>query len=151
MEKKSLYDPQVYEECTSRLQKVTEVSSAQWGNMDAAQMMAHCAEIMEVSNGKALKNTPFLAKLFKGFIKKMVIGDKPYPHNTKTHPQYLQNSPREFQQEKQRLLTALDKFYNMDKDKAANIKHSLFGTMSIEERGWSMYKHLDHHLSQFGA
>ncbi len=151
MEKKSLYDSQVYEECTKRVQQLTEEMPAQWGSMNAAQMLAHCSEILEVSNGKELKNTPFLAKLFKGYIRKMVVGDKPYGKGTKTHPQYLQRDSGDFQEQKSRLLSSLDTFHTMDKQQATSIRHAMFGTMSLEERGWSAYKHLDHHLTQFGV
>ncbi len=151
MEKKSLYEHQVYEECTKRVQQLTEGTAAHWGSMNSAQMLAHCSEILEVSNGKELKNTPFLAKLFKGYIRKMVVGDKPYGKGVKTHPQYLQREPKDFQEQRSRLLKAIDIFYNMDKAEASNIKHSMFGVMSPEEKGWSAYKHLDHHLTQFGV
>jgi hypothetical protein len=108
--------------------------------MSAAQMFSHCAEILEVANGRDLKNTPLIAKLFKGMIRKMVVNEKPYPKNTKTHPQYRQTTDKDFETEKKRLLLALDKL---------QIIHPLFGRMSRQEKGWSMYKHLDHHLTQF--
>jgi len=116
--------------------------------MSAAQMLAHCAEILEVANGESLENTPFLAKLFKGMIRSMVVGEKPYPRNTKTHPQYKQTAEREFETEKLRLLGALTQF---KEEEGLSREHPLFGAMSLEEKGWSMYKHLDHHLSQFGV
>lgn len=150
MTKKSLYDPQVYQDCITRLQQLTADTPAHWGRMDAAQMLAHCSEIMEVANGKELKNTPLLAKLFKGYIRKMVVGDKPYAKGTQTHPQYRQHSPRNFEEEKSRLQAAMEQFFHMDKEAAANLKHGLFGNMTLEERGWSSFKHLDHHLRQFG-
>jgi len=117
MEKKNLYSTEVYENCLKRIEQLTPETQPQWGTMTAAQMLAHCAEIQEVSNGKELKNTPFIAKLFRGLIRKMVLNDKPYPKSKKTHPQYLQ--------------TKVCDFVN-------------------EEKGWGMYKHLDHHLTQFG-
>ncbi len=149
--KKSLYSPNVYQGCLSRIDRLMQESKPQWGSMSAAQMFAHCTEILEVTNGKELKDTPFIVKLFKGMIRNMVVNEKPYPKNSKTHPQYRQATEKDFEVEKQRLLDALAKFVNMDKEKAENIKHPIFGKMSEEEKGWSMYKHLDHHLSQFGV
>ena len=114
-------------------------------------MLAHCAEVQEVSNGKELKNTPLVAKMLKGMIRKMVVGEKPFPRNTKTHPQYKQTSDRDFGTEKSGLCNALDDFINADKNSSGQSKHPLFGEMTTEEKGWSMYKHLDHHLKQFGV
>ena len=149
--KKSLYSQEVYQDCLGRIEKLSHENRPQWGKMSTAQMFSHCAEILEVANGRALENTPFIAKLFKGMIRKMVVGEKPYPKSTQTHPQYLQTSNRDFEAEKKRLLDALDKFVNTNQEQAEKIIHPLFGTMSYEEKGWSMYKHLDHHLTQFGV
>lgn len=148
MEQKSLYDPVVFDETLKRIDSIAPETVPQWGKMDAAQMLAHCAEVLDVSNGKPLTGTPFIAKLFKGYIKKMVIGPKPYPKSTQTHPQYLQTEPRDFEEEKQRLLGSLEKMKGMEGEK---VEHTLFGVLSKEEKGWAMYKHLDHHLQQFGA
>ncbi len=150
MEKKSLFSSEVYQDCLNRIEKLTSETQPQWGSMTAAQMLAHCAEIQEVSNGKELKNTPFIAKLFRGMIRKMVINDRPYPKNTKTHPQYLQTKACDFANEKKRLLDALAKFVD-GKEKSEATEHPLFGKMTAEEKGWGMYKHMDHHLTQFGV
>jgi len=75
MEKKSLYSSEVYEDCQSRIEQLIPETQPQWGSMTAAQMLAHCSEIQEVSNGKELKNTPFIAKLFRGMIRNMVVND----------------------------------------------------------------------------
>ncbi len=149
--RKSLYDPAVYEECLSRLETIDASTEPQWGSMTAAQMMAHCAEIVEVTNGKPLENTPFIVKLFKGMIRNLVVNEKPYKKNSQTHPQYKQTRDKDFDTEKKRLLGALETFHHMDEAQIAAVKHPLFGTMTKQEKGWSMYKHLDHHLTQFGA
>ena len=118
--------------------------------MTAAQMLAHCSEIQEVTNGKELKNTPFIVKLFRGMIRNMVLSEKPYPKSSKTHPQYKQTTDRAFDAEKNRLLAALAQFAD-GREKTESIEHALFGKMTTDEKGWSMYKHLDHHLTQFGV
>ena len=69
MEKKSLYSSEVYENCLNRIEQLTSETLPQWGTMTAAQMLAHCSKIQEVTNGKELKNTPFIVKLFRGIIR----------------------------------------------------------------------------------
>lgn len=144
----NLYDLDTYHATLARIERLTRETQSQWGRMSVAQMLAHCAEIVEVTNGKPLENTPLLVRVFKGMIRKMVVNEKPYPKNTKTHPQYLQVAERDFETEKAKLLDALDRF--RDQEEAAP-EHPLFGVMSREESGWSMFKHLDHHLRQFGV
>ncbi len=148
MTKQSLYPPDVYRRTLARLDALTPEARPQWGTMTAAQMLAHCAGVIEVANGKPLENTPLLARLFKGLIRRMVVGERPYPKSTRTHPQFLQTSEREFETEKRRLLDALERFRETEGER---IPHPLFGEMSAAEKGWAMYKHLDHHLTQFGV
>ncbi len=83
MEKKSLYASEVYENCLNRIEQLTSETQPQWGTMTAAQMLAHCSEIQEVTNGKELKNRPFIVKLFRGMIRNMVVNEKPYPKSSK--------------------------------------------------------------------
>jgi hypothetical protein len=144
-----LYDGDVYAECLQRIEVLAPDTTPQWGVMSAGQMLSHCAEIQEVANGKALEGTPFIVKLLGGFIKKMVVSDKPYPRSTKTHPQYLQPTEKDFATEKERLLAALEEFRAAEHGPAA--RHAIFGELSHDEKGWMCYKHLDHHLTQFGV
>ena len=118
--------------------------------MDAGQMLAHCAKIQETMNGAKLEGTPFFLKLLRPVIKKLVIqGD--YKKNTRTHPAYKQSGSKDFEAEKSRLLAALDVFVSMGEEKAAEMEHDFFGKMTAEEKGRTAYKHLDHHLTQFGV
>lgn len=146
-----LFEAQVYQQCVDRVNKLTPETPAGWGKMDVAQMLAHCTEILAVANGKTLDKTPFFAKLFKGMIRKMVVNDKPYKKNLQTHPQYRIVDAKQFDAEKKRLLQAMATFRDENKDGPSKHVHSLFGKMTHAEKGWSMYKHLDYHLAQFGA
>lgn len=85
----NLYSAKTYQDILSRLSKLTKAQSPLWGKMNAAQMLAHCAETQEIANGKKLKNTPLLFKVFgPNLIKKTVLSKKPYKKNLRTHPQY---------------------------------------------------------------
>ena len=149
---KSIFDEETYKESLARINKLTADTQPQWGKMNSAQMLSHCCEIQDVANGKDLKGTPFLVKLFKNMVRKSVVGPKPYKKNSPTHPQYkMDGSPCDFDTEKNRLSAAMDKFYNEDPEILAQIIHPLFGKMTREEKGWAMYKHLNHHLDQFGV
>ena len=152
MEHRSVYDPEVYREVTGRINELTAESTPEWGTMSVGQMLSHCAEVQEVFNGeKPLQNTPLFVRLVKGVIRKGVLGDRPFSHGLRTHPQYRQTEAKEFEREKVRLLDGLERFVTMDEAAAARIEHPLFGRMSRKERGWGIYKHLDHHLRQFGV
>ena len=145
--KPNIFEPKVYENLKARFEKIEVNTTPRWGKMNAAQMFAHCTEVQEACNGKALENTPFFLKLFKGFIKKSILNDKPYPKGSPTHQQYVVNSQKDFDIEKQQFLDSLANFVK----NTGSAKHTLFGKMSPEERSWAIYKHSVHHLEQFGA
>lgn len=149
MEQKSLFDSNVLEEVKARIDAIQPSAAPQWGKMSPAQMLAHCAEVQEVLNGKPLLDTPFIVMLMKGMIRKMVVGTKPYPHESRTHPQYIMKGEFDFQKEKERLVGALNQGYA--DVSVPRSEHTLFGAMTADESGWAGYKHLDHHLTQFGA
>lgn len=151
MPRKSILSPETHQECVDRIDKLTTDAQPAWGAMNVAQMLAHCAEVQEVFNGKPLENTPFIVKLFKGMIRSAVFNDKPYSKNTRTHPQYVIADQRQFEVERTRLLNALAKTAGLSENERRNLKHILFGSMTDEEIGWGTYKHLDHHLQQFGV
>ncbi len=148
---RSILDNDTYQEVISRIEKLTDSTHAQWGKMDVAQMLRHCSEIQEVINGKALENTPFIVKLLKKTIKNAVVNEKPYKRNSATHPQYKISSPQEFQSNKDRFIKSLEVFKGYSKEEHDKAQHPLFGPMGVEVKGWAMYKHVDHHLNQFGV
>jgi len=147
MNHRDLFDPTVHDGVLERLGGLTEDTAPQWGTMDAAQMCAHCSEVLEVSTGKPLEGTPWYVGLMRGLIKKLVLSDRPYPRSTRTHPQYVVTSDLDFAVEHARLLGAISA---AQASAGSPKRHPLFGQMTAEENGWAAYKHLDHHLTQFG-
>jgi hypothetical protein len=118
--------------------------------MTPAQMLAHCSEVQEVLNGtRELVGTPLPLRLIAPLIRRVVVSDKPYPRGSRTHPQYIQDGEKDFEAERRRLLKALEVFRDSEHEPAP--RHPLFGRLSHPERGRSSYKHLDHHLRQFGV
>ena len=56
-----------------------------------------------------------------------------------------------FDATKRRLLGVMREFQSLGEHGCDGHVHSFFGTMSGAEWGVLQYKHLDHHLRQFGA
>ena len=148
LEIKSLYDDDVYHEIIDRLNKINADSKPIWGKMGASQMLAHCAEVQAVMSGKPLQKIPWYMKMFSVYIKKMITNRKPYKKNLPTAPDYIIADERDFDKEKARFTAALEKFRAQQLNPP---DHPLFGKLTEHERGWGMYKHVDHHLRQFGA
>ena len=134
-----------------RLSRLQPSSARQWGKMNAAQMLAHCAAALEMACGDRQKKQAFIGKLVTPFIRSSFLGPKPLGRNSPTDPDLLIADERDFAAERQRLSMLVDRFCQAGPDTAGRQIHSFFGRLSGEEWGRLTYKHLDHHLRQFGV
>ena len=151
MERMDFYDDATYEALIGRIARLTSDAVPDWGTMSGAQMCAHCAEVAEVAGGKPLLGTPWYIRLMGGLIKRMVLSEKPYPRGAKTHPQFEIGTDVGFEEQKSRLLEVLEAMHSAGRAQAGASRHPIFGAMTADEHGWLTYKHLDHHLTQFGV
>lgn len=143
-----LHDEAVYRSVRDRVERLAPDSERRWGEMSPARMLAHCTEVQKVMNGGPLEGTPWYVKLAAPLVKRSVLGSRPFPKGVPTHPQYEITSEKEFESEKRLLLAALESFRARG---PTPVDHPIFGRLTPEEAGWGAYKHLDHHLSQFGV
>jgi hypothetical protein len=148
MSRTYLTDDDTHAAVVARIESLTPDARAAWGKMDVGQMLAHCAEVLEVINGKALTGTPWFFKLIGPLIKRVVTNDAPYRKNSPTHQQYVMTGPKDFERERARLLAALKALHASG---PRDVRHPIFGRMTADEVGWAAYKHLNHHLQQFGV
>ena len=148
----SLYEGGIQQKATERINALTAESRPEWGKMNVAQMCAHCTEAFEVMNGeKPLRKAPRIPRPFRGVILQYLTSDKPFLKNTPTHPQYKKVDELQLDGEKKRLVAAIDRFVTEDEATANARAYPFFGEMTADQRGVWMYKHLDHHLRQFGV
>jgi len=119
--------------------------------MDAAQMVAHCAEALEAIEAARPVRRPLHWYLLGPLVKPLALGPKPFLRNTATPPAFVVADPRDFDAEMRRLAHLIDRFVQRGADRAARVPHVFFGRLSGDEWGRLMYKHLDHHLRQFGV
>jgi hypothetical protein len=149
---KSLFPPSERQEILDRLGTLPPGATRQWGKMDAAQMCAHCTAGLEVAAGDVKKDQLFFGKLFARFVKGSLLhSDKPMGKNAPTDPSFVVSDARDFAKEKARLVEIVKRFGAGGPSAADGRVHSFFGTMTGDEWGVLMWKHLDHHLRQFGA
>lgn len=127
-------------------------SPRQWGKMDAAQAMAHCAASMELALGDWTPPRMFFGRIIGGIIKPMVLGnDEPMRRNSPTVKGLVVPDKRDLGLERKRLCGLIDRFCAVGPSGCTKHPHSFFGRLTTDEWAVLMYKHLDHHLRQFGA
>ena len=147
----SLFDPACRDRVLARIDGLRRDSKPGWGRMDAAQALAHCALAMETATGDATLSRPLPVRLVGWLFRGSMLSPKPYARNSRTHPQLVVRSPKDFDVEKARLVAAVRKFHDGGPASAARYVHALVGRMTGEEWDRFQHKHLDHHLRQFGV
>ena len=148
---KSLFNPTDRESLSLRLAAIEPDTQRQWGKMNPAQLLHHCARGLEAATGDRPMKQVLLGKLLTPFIRGMVLGERPFSRNSPTDPAFVILDARDFEVERTRLATILDRFVQRGPESAAKATHAFFGHLSGEEWGRLMYKHVDHHLRQFGV
>jgi hypothetical protein len=146
----SLFNPADRESISVRLAALEPDSVRRWGKMDPAQMLYHCSLGLEAATGDRPLEQVFLGKLLSPFIRGFALGQRPFRRNGPTHPTFVVPDARDFDRECTRLATIIDRFVRRGPESATKYTHAFFGRMTGDEWGRLMYKHLDHHLRQFG-
>jgi hypothetical protein len=149
---KNLFDRATAAEVAQRIERMTPSATRLWGKMTAPQALAHCAVAMEWAVGDRTPPRMFLGRLFGGLVKKKVVGDDaPMRRNSPTAPDLVIADDRELSAEQARLAGLVDRFSSGGPAGCTSRPHSFFGRMTPDEWAVLMYKHVDHHLRQFGA
>ena len=146
---KSIFDEKVYNEIVSRVNNLNANSIGQWGKMTIAQMVWHCQIPLKV----AIKNKKTDKKgnpLIRWFFKKSLYNDKPWRKNLPTSSFAKAKEDKDFDTEFEILQKLIQEVYNARDRKDWN-PHPIFGSFTPQQWGQMQYKHLDHHLRQFGV
>ena len=149
---KSLFERESFNEITSRINSLSGNTISDWGKMNVAQMIKHCQKPFGIINGTLKMETKF--GFFKKFIfslfKPIMYNDKPWKKNLPTAKEFIITEAINFDKEKEVLLDLVNDFH-LKKDQSEWPVHPVFGKFTKEQYGKMNYKHLDHHLTQFGA
>lgn len=128
-------------------------AAGKWGKMNGQQMVEHVAGFFKVSTGKIKfplvtpvehlpKYKEFLNsdKEFRENTKAPVLPEEPLPVRYATMTESINELARDIKE-------FVDKFSNNDQLKTM---HPVFGELNFDEWVLLHYKHVTHHLKQFG-
>ena len=143
-----LTKPEVKANIIARINKLNAQSPAQWGKMNVAQMLAHCQAQLRVALGDEKLKHSLLGKILGRWAKKSMMDVKPFSKNLPTAPTFLIKHQPEFEKEKNNLIGIITRF---QPENITTDPHPFFGKMTLDEWSFGTWKHLDHHLKQFGV
>lgn len=149
---KNIFDAKETETVIGRINNLSPTTKPQWGKMSADQMLAHCNVTYEMAfedtHAKPNGFTKFMLKLF---VKNTVVNEKPYKKNGRTAPQFIIADTKNFVEEKARLTDYIKKAQGLGEAHFDGKESHSFGPLNKQEWNNLFYKHLDHHLNQFGV
>lgn len=148
---KNLFEKDTTEEVITRIDTLQAATQRQWGKMDVAQMMAHCSAALDMASGRINPPRLLLGRLIGSFVKPIYSNEKPFSRNNPTDKKLVVSDPRDFDREREKLRVCVREFHQGGEAKCTRHPHPFFGALTPAEWSRGMYKHLDHHLRQFGA
>lgn len=146
---KSIFNETAYQELLQRIDKLSEDSKPKWGKMSVGQMVWHCQIPLKV----AIENRPNKKNgnlLVRWFFKKSLYNEKPWRKNLPTSSIAKAKEAKDFKREREILVQMIHEMHLL-KSRNSWHPHPLFGSFTHEQWGQLEYKHLDHHLTQFGV
>jgi hypothetical protein len=149
---KTVFDANCANELQHRFAGLRPGSARQWGKMSAAQMLAHCSKGLEMAAGEIRPPRALVGRIIGRVIKRAALrDDKPMYHNSPTSKELVTEDDHDFAVEQARLGKLISRFAAAGPAGCTTHPHAFFGPLTPDEWGILMYKHLDHHLRQFGA
>jgi hypothetical protein len=145
---RSLSDARARQNLVDRLERLSPEAKALWGKMSAPQMLAHLADWMLMAKGE-LKTAPKNRGLGFPPVKQLAIYWLPFPKGVPTAPELISRKPLAWTVERAAVREHVLSFETLNP--AVWPEHPVFGEMT--PRAWCVlgYRHMDHHLRQFGA
>ena len=135
-----------------RIDQLHVNSKPLWGKMNSAQMLAHCCFPYMMINKEIELDEPWVANPgMKEFLKNAMTNEIDYTPNLPTFKKFIIDEPKDFEFEKSKLKNYI--LETTQKGASALIKnpHPLVGHLTEQEWNNLFYKHIDHHLKQFGV
>lgn len=148
----NIFDAGVTAQLIQRINQIQPNQRPLWGTMSASQMLAHCNVSYEmVYDNKHKAPNGFKRFVLKLLVKPMVVNEKPYKKSSMTAPEFIIKTDKDFNLEKARLVEYLQRTQQLGPTHFEGRSSLSFGSMTSGEWNNLFYKHLDHHLQQFGV
>ena len=148
----NIFTKEVSEQIIDRINSLTSDTPPLWGKMNVSQMLAHCNVAYElVYENKHPKPSFFMRFILKTLVKGKATSEVPYKRSMQTGPAFIITDTKNFESEKFRLIGYIRKTRELGESHFDKKESPGFGRLTIAEWNNMFYKHLDHHLRQFGV
>jgi hypothetical protein len=146
---KTIWQDESRKELNDRLGALAWNHPAQWGKFTAPKMVCHLADSLRMAMGD-LPVAPKRLPIRYPPLKQLIIYVAPFPKGATTAPELLTRQPCEWTSDIADVQALLNRAANAAATDAWP-EHPVFGALSKRAWGVLIYRHMDHHLRQFGA
>ena len=148
----NIFNSETTTEFIRRINSLTGNESPLWGKMNVGQMLSHCCLPYQQILGENIDRPPFIMRvLMQWFFRKSMTNNQPYRKNLPTGPTFIRTGMHDVSEERQRLISYVEAIERLGPERLVNIPSLSLGKLSSTEWSNMLYKHLDHHLRQFGV
>ena len=149
---RTIFEPALEQETISRIKRLTANRPGRWGTLTAPRMVCHLIDacMVPLHERKVTVRQGFLTNRF---ARHAIIFWAPWPKGKMpTIPEYyLVTQPDNFNSDVARLCDYVHKTADAGRNGFAFQPHPAFGDLSREQWGGLLYRHANHHLTQFGV
>ena len=137
------------EQIIQRLMKLQPGMPALWGSLSVEGMMFHCTFITnEILSAQPLHDKPRIKQRITKIVGLYIMNK--FPKGVKSAAKYVSKDPGlDFEKERKTLIGLVNKISSYIQPIYG--RHPFFGPMQTKDWHRFLYKHLDHHLRQFGV
>jgi DinB family protein len=146
---KTIFNPRDHLELHERVQRLTTTQKPRWGKMTPLQMVAHLTDSLRMASGE-LEVVPKKVPIRFSPLKQLVLYLLPIPKGLPSSPELTRRRPGDWSTEIARLREELNGLVERGAEALAP-SHPAFGKLSAKQWGVLIYRHMDHHLKQFGV
>ncbi|GGD33183.1 DUF1569 domain-containing protein [Flavobacterium orientale] len=147
----SIFDKNDNAVLISRITALTPETQPRWGKMNVGQMLSHCQAPIDVAFGDVKLKSNIVFLLLGRIFKKKILAAPLFKKNAMTEPSFIRTGAYDFEETKAELIAKVKRFGEEGTACIIVEKHPFFGKMTFEEWDNLQWKHLNHHLKQFGV
>jgi hypothetical protein len=146
---KTIFDPAARAALLARIDGLDATAAARWGKFTAPRMVSHLISTLRLALGEEpCKDRPSF--LSNRVVRHLVIHVLPFPRGAPTAREMLSRAPESWPLDIAALKSLIERAAANGRD-GAWARHPLFGAISAHDWGVLIHKHVNHHLTQFGA
>ncbi len=145
------FDPAVTADLLRRLEALHPESQPRWDHRDAAWMVRHCAETYELASAPPPRLSLLHRLLNRTYLRWRVVSDRPFREDAPGPSAPVAADPATLNAGRNHLMMLIRAAHGMEARHMEGRLHPLHGRLSARQWSALYWKHLDHHLRQYGV